>query len=406
MDIRLPYSERPPEPLEDRRLSRRSAHVRWRIAAGIAGVLLVALVLWRLFAPAGEDRQREPSPPPVRVGVAQLQDVTVQEHTIGTIVANATVQVTSRVEGQMVAAHFKEGEFVRKGDLLFQLDPRLFQAALAQAEAMQARDQASLASARNDAARYAALASQGAASRSQTDQFTAQAKALAATVAADRANVETARLNVMYAQIRSPINGKTGPILIQPGNVVPANGTNPLVVITQIQPVKVSFFLPQADLPRIQEQMQKHQLVASLQVHDAHTGLSAPVDFIGNAVDNTTGTVELRATFNNEDLRLVPGQLLDVSVSLAHLPKVIVVPREAVNLGPQNRYVFVVTPQRIARMVPVTVLNDDGKLAAISGNVRPGDRVITDGQLRVVPGKAVAAQAEHGTGTRRSARAP
>ena len=407
MDVRLPHSERPPEAVFDKPLARRETNTRLRLAGIIAAVLIAALAIWRLFF-AGGEQQHAPPPPPVRTATAQIRDVTVQEHTIGTIVANNTVQVTSRVEGQLVAAHFKEGDLVRKGDLLFQLDPRLFQAVLAQAVATQERDQASLVSAQNDARRYAALAAQGAASESQADQFVAQAKALAATVAADKANAETARLNVSYAQIRSPLNGKTGPILIQPGNVVPANGTNPLVVIMQIQPVKVSFFLPQADLPRIQAQMQAHQLLATLQVHDAaNTRLTAPVDFIGNAVDNTTGTVELRATFNNDDLRLVPGQLLDVSVSLARLSRTLVVPREAVNQGPDSRYVFVVTPQHKAAMVPVAVLYDDGKTDAISGNVHPGDNVITDGQLRVIAGAAVTVvNGRHGNGQRRAPRTP
>jgi multidrug efflux system membrane fusion protein len=389
MDVRLPHSERPPETVYDKPLVRPHGGGRFRVAAILLGAVILALAAWRLFF-AGGGKPPTPPPPPVRVAIAQTRDVTVQEHTIGTIVANNTVQVTSRVEGQLVAAHFKEGDLVHKGDLLFQLDPRPFQAALAQAVAMQQRDQASLVSARNDAARYAALAAQGAASKSQADQFTAQSKALAATVAADAASVETNRLNVIYAQIRSPINGKTGPMLIQPGNVVPANGTNPLVVITQIQPVKVSFFLPQSDLPRIQAEMQAHHLLATLQAHDAaNTRLTAPVDFIGNAVDNTTGTVELRATFNNQDDRLVPGQLLDVAVSLGRLPRSVVIPREAVNQGPDSRYVYVVSPQNKAEMVPVTVLYDDGRLDAISGNVHAGDRVITDGQLRVVPGGAV-----------------
>jgi multidrug efflux system membrane fusion protein len=389
MDARLPHSERPPEAVCEKPLVRRGSGARLRVVAIIAAALIVAIAIWRLFF-TGERQPPTPPPPPVRVATAQIRDVTVQEHTIGTIVANNTVQVTSRVEGQLVAAHFKEGDIVRKGDLLFQLDPRPFQAALAQAVAMQERDQASVVSARNDAARYAALAAQGAASKSQADQFTAQAKALNATVAADKAAVEAARLNVTFAQIRSPIDGKTGPILIQPGNVVPANGTNPLVVIAQIQPVKVSFFLPQSDLPRIQVQMQAHRLFATLQVHDAaNTHLTAPVDFIGNAVDNTTGTVELRATFNNADYKLVPGQLLDVSVSLAQLPHTVVVPRDAVNQGPDSRYVYVVTPQNRAEMVPVTVLYDDGHTDAISGKVGAGDRVITDGQLRVVAGKPV-----------------
>ncbi|HSC19495.1 MAG TPA: efflux RND transporter periplasmic adaptor subunit [Rhizomicrobium sp.] len=389
MDVRLPHSERPPEAVYEKPLARPRGGERFRVGAILLGAVILALAAWRLFF-AGGGKPPTPPPPPVRVAIAQTRNVTVQEHTIGTIVANNTVQVTSRVEGQLVAAHFKEGDIVRKGDLLFQLDPRPFQAALAQAVAMQQRDQASLVSARNDAARYAALAAQGAASKSQADQFTAQAKALAATVAADAASVETNRLNVIYAQIRSPINGKTGPMLIQPGNVVPANGTNPLVVITQIQPVKVSFFLPQADLPRIQAEMQAHQLFATLQAHDAaNARLTAPVDFIGNAIDNITGTVELRATFNNQDYHLLPGQLLDVAVSLGRLPGSVVVPREAVNQGPGSRYVYVVSPQNKAEMVPVSVLYDDGRMDAISGNVHAGDRVITDGQLRVVPGGAV-----------------
>ncbi|HEY1961795.1 MAG TPA: efflux RND transporter periplasmic adaptor subunit [Rhizomicrobium sp.] len=398
MDVRLPHSERPPEAVYDSPpRARGGLRGRGRIAAIFAGILVAALIVWRLFF-SGAAHPPPPPPPPVRVALAQVQNVTVQEHTIGTIVANQTVQVTSRVDGQMVAVHFKEGDIVRQGELLFQLDPRPFQAALAQAVATRDRDQASLSSARNDAVRYAALAAQGAASRSQADQFTAQAKALAATVAADKALVETARLNVIYAQIRSPITGKTGPILIQAGNIVPANGTNPLVVIMQIQPVKISFFLPQSDLPRIQAQMQSHQLFATLQVHDAeNTRLTAPVDFIGNAVDNTTGTVELRATFNNADLRLVPGQLLDVSVSLAELPNTVVVPREAVNQGPGSRYIFVVDRQSKAQMVLVTVLYDDGHIDAISGNVRAGDRVITDGQLRVVANGPVSVLKGQGT---------
>jgi multidrug efflux system membrane fusion protein len=331
--------------------------------------------------------------------------VTVAERTIGTVVANATVQVTSRVEGQLVTARFKEGDIVHQGDLLFQLDPRPFQAAMAQAVATENRDQAQLVSARNDAARYASLAAQGAASKSQADQFVATAKALAASVASDKAAVDAARLNVTYTQIHSPIDGKTGPILIQPGNMVPASGTNPLVVITQIQPVKVSFFLPQSDLPRIQDQMQSHRLSATLTVHDnANTHLTAPVDFVGNAVDNTTGTVELRATFDNRDYRLVPGQLLDVSVSLANLADALVVPREAVNEGQQSRYVYVVDRQDRAQMWPVTVIYDDGKMDAVRGELRPGDRVITDGQLRVVAGKPVAIVRTRGGAPRTRAR--
>ncbi|HEY8697428.1 MAG TPA: efflux RND transporter periplasmic adaptor subunit [Rhizomicrobium sp.] len=388
MDIRLPSDQR--EAIDEAPGAWRSASPRWRLIGGIVAAILAVVLARYLLSPHSAQQVSEP-PAPVRVAVARTQTVIVLEHTIGTIVANATVQVTSRVEGQLVAARFKEGDIVHKGDLLFQLDPRPFQAALAQTVAAENRDQAQLTSARNDAARYASLAAQGAASKSQADQFVAAAKALAATIAADRAMVEAARLNVTYTQIRSPIDGKTGPILIQPGNMVPASGTNPLVVITQIQPVKVSFFLPQSDLPRIQDQMRSHRLNATLAAHDsANTRLTAPVDFVGNEVDNTTGTVELRATFDNRDYRLVPGQLLDVSVSLAELPNAIVVPREAVNQGPQGRFIYVAGKDNKAEMRPVTVLNDDGRIDAVSGDIRAGDRVITDGQLRVVAGKPIA----------------
>jgi multidrug efflux system membrane fusion protein len=388
MDIRLPSDQR--EAIDDAPGAWRSASPRWRLIGGIVAAILAVVLARYLLSPHSPQQVSEP-PAPVRVAVARTQTVIVLEHTIGTIVANATVQVTSRVEGQLVAARFKEGDIVHKGDLLFQLDPRPFQAALAQAVATENRDQAQLTSAHNDAARYASLAAQGAASKSQADQFVAAAKALAATIAADRAMVEAARLNVTYTQIRSPIDGKTGPILIQPGNMVPASGTNPLVTITQIQPVKVSFFLPQSDLPRIQDQMHSHRLNATLAAHDsANTRLTAPVDFVGNEVDNTTGTVELRATFDNRDYRLVPGQLLDVSVSLAELPNAVVVPREAVNQGPQGRFIYVAGKDDKAEMRPVSVLNDDGRIDAVSGDIRAGDRVITDGQLRVVAGKPIA----------------
>jgi multidrug efflux system membrane fusion protein len=386
MDTRTPYDLTEDRPDVRTRLGRTSP--RLRVIGGLVLAIIVGLLVWSFFVP--DNSKREMPPPPIWVEQIVVRPVTIMEHTTGTIVANATVNVLSRVEGQVISTPFKEGRIVHKGDLLFQLDPRPFQAAVEQAVATQARDQASLVSAEHDAARYQALVKQGAVSQSQADQFTAQAKALAATVVADRANVDAARLNLLYSAIRAPIDGKTGPILIQIGNVVPANGTNPLVVITQVQPVKVSFFLPQSELPRIQDQLRSHRLNATVEPHDAaNDRITAPVDFIGNAVDNATGTVELRATFRNEDYRLVPGQLLDVSVSLAQVPHALSVPREAVNTGPTGRYVYTVTKDNIAHMVPVTVVYDDGRNDAVDGKLKAGDRVIVDGQLRVIPGKPV-----------------
>jgi multidrug efflux system membrane fusion protein len=209
------------------------------------------------------------------------------------------------------------------------------------------------------------------------------------TVEADQGNVDTAAINLGYTQIRSPIDGKTGPILIQPGNVSAVTGTSstttPLVTITQIRPIKVSFFLPQADLPRIQARQRSHGLTAVIDMrNDGGTRFTAPVTFTGNVVNNQTGTIELRVTLDNKDGTLVPGQVVDVSVALDDIPGAIIVPHEAVNDGPTGHYVFVVKDGK-AELRPVKVLFDDSRRVAVRGALRPGDQVVVDGQLRVVP---------------------
>jgi multidrug efflux system membrane fusion protein len=366
---------------------RLSARTRLIIIA-VAGAASLGLLLYLLFG--GTGNRKAPPPPPVIVGTAARRNVTVVEHTIGTVVANSVVQVTARISGQLMSAPFKEGQIVRTGDLLFQIDPKPFQAALEQARAQLAKDSAQLFSAQNDQKRYDALFLQHAASSQQRDQADATAKGMVATVASDRAALDVAELNLGYTQIRSPIDGKTGPILIQPGNLIAVNGASPLVVLTQIQPVKVSFSLPQSDLPQIQERARAHGLSVLLDLHEANGArLTAPVDFVDNEVNAQTGTIELRATFDNGDQRLVPGQLVDVAVNLKTLKNATVVPREAVNDGPNGRYVFVVAPTGEAAMRPVNVLFDDGTNMAVSGRVKPGDKVITDGQLRVVPNAKV-----------------
>lgn len=362
---------------------------RTRLILGIVLAVVAIFLLWWLFG-SGTSRPHTPPPPPVIVAEAIEKPVTVYEHTMGTVIANATVQVTARVQGEMVAAGFKEGDIVHKGQLLFQLDPRPFTAALEEARAALARDEAQRISAERDAKRYTALYAQGAISAQQRDQTVANAKALTANVAADKAAIETAQLNLDYAQIRAPIDGKTGPILVQPGNQVAANAANPLVVLTQVQPVKVSFHLPQDDLPRIQKRIGSPAFTATITAHGASAqSVSAVVDFVDNAVSDQTGTIELRATYPNKDNRLVPGQLVDVSLALEELPPSVVVPHDAVNIGPDGRYVYVVTADKKAEIRTVTVLYDDGTQAAIKGNVKTGDHVITEGQLRVLPGQPV-----------------
>jgi multidrug efflux system membrane fusion protein len=311
------------------------------------------------------------------------------EQTIGTVVANATVNVSSQVDGKVAKAEFQEGDLVKEGDVLFRLDPRPFEAALDQARANLARDRAQLVNALQDRARYDRLFKQNAISAQQRDQVTAQAGALAGSVKADEAAVALARLHLDYSVIRAPMNGKTGPILIQPGNLVKAN-SNTLVVLTQIQPIKISFSLPQTDLPRLQKQMAKGALVAETTPHGAGgKTIHAKVDFIDNTVNAESGTIQLRATVPNRDGRLVPGELVDISVNLADLKQAIVVPSQAVNVGPDGHYVWVVGKDDTARMRPVNIRYDNGTDTAITGKVTAGERVITVGQLRVEPGAPV-----------------
>jgi multidrug efflux system membrane fusion protein len=351
---------------------------RYLIGAAAIGMLLGGY--WYFTHTPADDaaRRRDPSAP-VKVAVAVQRDMPVIESTIGTVVANSTVSVTARVQGQLTKAFFTEGQIVKKGDLLFQIDPAPYQAAYDAALA-------TLASAKSNAARSLELRKQNAIAPQIDDNN--QSAYLQA-----KANAEAAKLNLDYTQIHSPIDGKTGPILLQPGNLVSVNGlTAPLVTITQIQPIKVSFSLPQADLPRIQARAHQPQgLNAVVALHDAggDKDLSAPVDFISNQVNATTGTIELRSNFANADSGLVPGQLVDVVVELADLPGAIVVPREAVNTGPDGTFVFAVQPDRSALVKPVKVVFDDGVNAAVTGDVHEGDKVIVDGQLRVVPGGKV-----------------
>jgi multidrug efflux system membrane fusion protein len=367
----------------------RRLNARWAIYGG--GVALLAVAAWygaNLFAPP----KKGPPPPPVKVATAQRRNMTVSQSTIGTVVSPAMVQVTAQVTGKLLAANFKEGDLVHKGQVLFQIDPAPYQAAQAQAEGQLARDAATLANDRVDLARYQQLAQQNAISNQQLVTQQAKLKSDEGVVVADKASVDAARINLNYTRIVSPIDGKTGAIFIQPGNVIPAVSANvqPLVTITQIQPIKLSFMLPQNRLAQIQNQYAQHRLMAVVPMAGAPGGSEkAPVDFVSNIVNAATGTIELRADFPNTDLRLVPGQTVNVSATLNEIPGATVVPRDAVNMGPDSAFVLVVGKDHKAHAEPVRVLNDDGVNDAIQGDVKPGDKVVTDGQLRVTPGQRV-----------------
>jgi multidrug efflux system membrane fusion protein len=387
MNIRFPDSlQDMPDAVQSLPDRVRRTSTRTRLVAGIVAALVVLAVLAYFFL--GGSKPKAPPPPPVIVQRVTAKDLPVIEHTIGTVVSNATVQLTARVQGQLLATHFVEGQFVHKGDLLFEIDPRPYQAAYDSA-------MASLATAKVKADRYARLLAQKAVAPQDADD--AKAAYLEAKAAAD-----AARLNLDYTKIYAPIDGKTGPILIQPGNQITASGSNgtgvatataasnALVTIEQVSPIKISFSLPQTDLPHIQKRMSAQGMAVTLTQQGAvdDKPLTATVDFVGNAVNDQTGTIELRANFGNEKGTLVPGQLVDVGVVLDTIKNAPLVPHDAINLGPNTSFVYVYK-KGVAQMVPVTVIHDDGTTAAIQGKVRPGDMVITDGQLRVKPGQPV-----------------
>ena len=349
------------------------------LAIGGAALALILGGFW-YFTHSSAPPVRRVQAAPVKVAAVDVGNMPVVERTIGTVMANSTVQINARIQGQMIKAYFKEGQLVKAGDILFQIDPRPYQATYDNALA-------SLATAKAKADRYSRLSEQNAIAGQQFDD--AQAAYLEA-----KAAVESARLNVEFTTIRAPVNGKTGAILIQPGNMVAAStastSATPLVTLNEIQPVKISLSLPQSDLPRIQEMQRTKGLTIAIGLHDAGAAqdIQAPVNFIGNAVTNTTGTIELRASYDNPNMALVPGQLVDVTVALSEIQNATLVAREAVNTGPDGQFVYAVK-DGTAMQVPVKVLFDDGTLDAVSGNLKKGDLVITEGQLRVIPGAKV-----------------
>jgi multidrug efflux system membrane fusion protein len=356
------------------------------------GAVALAVVLGGYWyysnASAPAPQARRVAAAPVQVGTVERRDMPVIERTIGTVVANSNVQITTRVQGHMMQAFFKEGQLVKKGQVLFQIDPRPYQATLDRAVA-------NLVASESKYKRYQSLVTSNAISAQTNDD--AHADYLQA-----RADVDTARLNLEFTRITAPVNGKTGAILVQPGNLVTPSasvGASALVNITEIQPIKISFALPQADLPRIQTRAKAGTLRAQIKLHEAGgIDIDAPVDFVNNVVAGNSGTIEMRASVGNEDAALVPGQLVDVVVALDVLRDALVVPREAVNNGPNGQYVYVVSPEMVTQEQPVRVLFDDGTHSAVSGKLQPGDRVVTNGQLRVLPGGKVSISGARGAG--------
>ncbi|MBM3319614.1 MAG: efflux RND transporter periplasmic adaptor subunit [Candidatus Eisenbacteria bacterium] len=342
---------------------------------------------------AGTPHERPAAPVVVREAVRA--DVPLEVKTIGTVEAYRAVSVRPRIAGEIERAVFEPGAEVRRGDLLFVVDRRPFEAALRQAEADSARDAARAASAEATAQRYADLVEKGYVTRKQYDEALADAEAWRAAVRADEAALETARLNLDFCSIRAPIGGRAGDILVHPGNLVRANDESPLVVIHQITPVYVGFSVPERRLSAIRRHADEGTLrvEASLPGETASAG-EGELTFLDNAADEATGTILLKATFPNEKRTLWPGQFVDVKLTLATEKGAVLLPEEAIQTGQQGSYVFIVGPGDTAELRPVRTGARWNGGVVIEEGVRAGEKVVTEGQIRLFPGAKVAVKSE------------
>ena len=346
-----------------------------------------------LVSVAGCSKKDPPRQPSVPVSITTVKRATVPYIVTANGVAEPmqTVAIEAQVNGILQRVAFAEGQEVGVGQVLFQIDPRPYQAVLNQARAQLTRDEAIAANTRRDATRYAALVKEGYVTGSQADQAESNAVSAAATVEADRANVQKAALDVANTTITAPIAGKTGSLLVRQGNLVKANSEPPLVVINQIRPILVRFSVPQSQFTDIQRYYRSGNALLVRAKSSEGTGI--PTDgtlaFVDNNVDTTTGTVMLKARFNNSEGAIWPGQYMNIALQLYVDPNALTLPAPAVLTGQQGTYVYTVDTAGIAIQTPVQVARTVDSVAVIATGLREGERVVVDGQSRLLPGAKV-----------------
>jgi multidrug efflux system membrane fusion protein len=357
----------------------------------IVGFILSVLLIFFVAACNKEKSQPTQKPAvPVTAGIIIQKAVPVQVRAIGNIEAYSTISVKSQIGGILTRVHFREGQDVNKGDLLFTIDPRPYEAAFKQAEANLAKDTAQLENARVEVNRYAELVKKGYVAQEQYDQIRTNADAFEATVNADKAMVENARLQLKYCYIYSPINGRTGNLIVNEGNLIKANADTSMVVINQVQPIYVTFSVPEQNLSEIK----KYMLYGKVKVQAFITkGEDNPeegiLNFVDNTVDVATGTIKLKATFVNKGKRLWPGQFVDVVMTLTTQPNAIVVPSQSIQTGQKGQYVFIIKNDLTVEDRPIIVGRTLDSETVIEKGLQSGEKVVTDGQLRLVPGARI-----------------
>jgi membrane fusion protein, multidrug efflux system len=377
------FEANPNETLSFRKASPPSSQLaRW---------LLWAVLCSTMWTPACSEKKAEQSktPPaiPVTVAAAVQRTVPIQIRTIGNVEAYATVGIKPRIMGELFEVHFREGDEVKRGDLLFTFDPRPYQTALTEAQAKLARNAVLARNAEMDAKRYAELVQKNYVSQEKYNEVRSNAEALRATLNADQAAVESARLQLSYCTIYAPISGRTGDLLADAGNTIKANPDDPMVYIRQIQPIQVSFAVPEKHLAEIQ----RYAAAGTLKVGASIPGdnaqpIKGQLTFIDNSVNTATGTIRLKATFENSDRRLWPGQFVDVALTLAERPNALTIPSAAIQSGQLGIYVFVVKPDATVEIRPITIGFYTDQDAVVDKGLQAGENVVIDGQSRLVPG--------------------
>ena len=356
---------------------------------------LLRIILAALFLATGaactagdtvEGRGGGPPAVPVTIATVAQKAMPIEIQVIGSVEPYSSVAIRSQITGQLISVNFREGDIVQRGQVLFELDRRPLEAALGQAQANLTRDMAQAANAEVQATRFQQLVDRGIAPREQGDTARTSVAALNATVEADRAALENAKIQLQYATITAPIAGRTGALQVHQGNLVRANDQTPLVVINEVAPISVAFTIPESRLADLRRYMSRGSLMVAATPQGSDTAASGRIAFIDNAVDQNTGTIRIKGTFPNTDGRLWPGQFVNVLVTLSTDPTAIVVPSAAVQAGQEGTYVFAVKPDQSVEMRQVTVARTRGAESVIASGVRPGETVVTDGHLRLVPG--------------------
>ncbi|MBC7962096.1 MAG: efflux RND transporter periplasmic adaptor subunit [Steroidobacteraceae bacterium] len=357
-------------------------------------IILTGLLIVIFCVACTPKKEKPKSKPTVPVKVAQAlqKDVPVQVKAIGNIEAYTSVAIKSQVSGQIARIHFTEGSDVEKGALLISIDPEPFQATLSQYEAALAKDQAQARFAREQVLRYEGLLKDGIVTRDQYELLQSNAESLAATLAADRAAIKNARIQLAYCSIRSPISGRTGSIALQPGNLVKANDL-PIVTVNQLTPIYVTFYVPEKRLAEVKRGMSAGQLkIEAVIPNEPGSTEVGTISFLDNAVNPATGTIKLKGVFANKSHKLWPGQFTDVLITLASRQNAVVVPTQAIQTSQQGEFVYVVKSDNKVEMRQVTSAAAAGEETVIEKGLAAGETVVVDGQLRLTPGAVVEAK--------------